>query len=33
MSVAVAPLLDDMSEEHEKLYGEQFSSVQLHMSI
>ena len=30
-SVAVAPLLDGISEEHGKLYGVLFSSVQLRM--
>ena len=33
MSVAVAPLLDSISQEQEKLYGIQFSSVQLQMFI
>ena len=32
-SVAVAPLLGGMCEEQEKLYGVQFSSVQLSMYV
>ena len=32
-TIAVAPLLGDMSEEQEKLYGIQFSSVQLPMFV